>query len=108
MVTLTPSRFTGIWPPTKSAPCQGRDVPAKLLPLITTHVLGAIVEFSVEATCADMICGGNAQPVPTVTLSTVSLVMTLEFLSGNPRSMARFEPDNCRVAGGAVKLKTLP
>ena len=44
-VTLTPSRLVGIWLFTKSDPRQMRESPlgARLEPLISTHVFGAMV-----------------------------------------------------------------
>ena len=54
-MTLTPSRFVGIWLLTKSEPCQMRESPAgaRFEPLISTHVLGAIdgLPPSAFATC---------------------------------------------------------
>ena len=66
-VTLTPSSFVGIWPPTKSEACQVRTSPggARRAPSIFTHVLGAMagllgVLFARLNRLVDMINALNA------------------------------------------------
>src|ERR1035438_6765151 len=62
MVTLTPSRARGIWPATKSEPCQTRVSGARLVPLMATQVLGAIDAAPLAALLAEVMAG--AGPVP--------------------------------------------